>query len=42
MTPTRRWLERLSAALSEFLRFVNRRQGQEIVVTAGVYALPLC
>src|SRR5688572_21484033 len=33
--------ERLSAALSEFLRFVNSRQGQEIVVKAGVYALPL-
>ena len=32
--------ERLSVALSEFLRFVNSRQGQEIVVKAGVYALP--
>lgn len=32
--------ERLSPALSEFLRFVNSRQGQEIVVKAGVYALP--
>jgi phosphate transport system substrate-binding protein len=33
--------ERLASAVQEFLKFVNSRQGQEIVVRAGVYALPL-
>jgi len=33
--------DKLNPALLEFLRFVNSSEGQEAVVKAGVYALPL-
>jgi len=33
--------DRLNPVLLEFLKFANSREGQEVVVKAGVYALPI-